>query len=295
MQAPSDLNVLKELAVILIVYEEEIAKLHPPCRRPNHAATIGIAESNRMGIMEHPEDKNTRLFDASTKALIGKHGVHIERIRQDVRRIMDKKELARYMNAPARWSYPDGNRHRQVNFLSLVRGDDYPSTIEFRQARGSLRPKDILMWVDFCLGLVRLAHLYHAKPDLFPTDALDDYYDERGELLNARVDVFDLIQDMGLSADAVRYWELTKALYASGMIGDENDRTDNELSPPEPTDYPDDESGGSDDEDKGEGDDGDDGEDEEEDYYDEYEDEYLYEDEHQERWKDSVRHILDRT
>jgi hypothetical protein len=242
VQAPSDLKVLKQLALILIVYEEEISRLHPPCRRPKHLAARGTVESNRMGVMEHPHDIKTWKFDPSTTALkrkfeeYDKHEGPVEGIRLRLHRIPDKEALARYMNAPAMSSSPRGNRNRQVNFLSVVRGDDFPSTVEFRQARGSLCPEEISRWVDFCIGLIRLAYLYHNHPRRFPTEALGDYYDGEGNLQGGGVSVFDLIRDMELDGEAVWYWELRMARYAMGTHGDADDRTDNELPPPEPSD-----------------------------------------------------------
>jgi hypothetical protein len=35
VQAPETLDVLRELALLLLIYEEEISCLHPPCRRPH--------------------------------------------------------------------------------------------------------------------------------------------------------------------------------------------------------------------------------------------------------------------
>ncbi len=35
--------------------------------------------------------------------------------------------------------YKDGNRNRQVNFLSAAKGEGFPKMIEFRSARGHAR------------------------------------------------------------------------------------------------------------------------------------------------------------
>lgn len=51
VEAPQDLDILKQLALLLIVYEEEISKLHPPCRRPGHEATIHTLDSNRLAFV----------------------------------------------------------------------------------------------------------------------------------------------------------------------------------------------------------------------------------------------------
>ncbi len=43
---PKDLRVLKELAVLIVIYESEISKLHPHCRRPEHPNARYAVESN---------------------------------------------------------------------------------------------------------------------------------------------------------------------------------------------------------------------------------------------------------
>lgn len=234
VQAPQELDVLKELALILIVYEQEISRLHPPCRRPNHPAILGLVESNRMGIMDHPIELATKYFDASTDALAKKYNCPIGAIRRKLRDIPDKDALARYMNAPPTHKYPEGNRNRQVNFTTTVRGEGFPYTIEFRQARGSLCPEEISRWVDFCIGLVKVARFYWEDPARFRVKGLGEYYDENGKLQRGRISVFDLMQDMELDDKAVEYWISRMAKYASGMKGDADDRTDSELPPPEP-------------------------------------------------------------
>ncbi|KAH9220081.1 hypothetical protein DL95DRAFT_383421, partial [Leptodontidium sp. 2 PMI_412] len=45
-------KVWRELAMILLVYEDEIARLHPPCRRPGHANAQYQFQSNRLGFMK---------------------------------------------------------------------------------------------------------------------------------------------------------------------------------------------------------------------------------------------------
>jgi hypothetical protein len=41
IEAPKNFEVIKELAILLLVFEEEISRLHPPCRRPGHTASVG--------------------------------------------------------------------------------------------------------------------------------------------------------------------------------------------------------------------------------------------------------------
>jgi hypothetical protein len=233
VQAPQELKVLKELALILIVYEHEISRLHPPCRRPNHEAVRGTAESNRMGIMGHPPEMATICFDASTTALESRYRGPIELLREQLRAISNKTELGKYMNHPAVYPYPLGNRGRQVNFLSIARGDRYASTVEFRQARGSLCAEDISRWVDFCVGLVKIAQVYSKEVSRFPAKCLGNYYDIGGKHHVGRISVYDLMSDMELGDEAIGYWQRRIARYQMGLKGDADDRVDNELPPPE--------------------------------------------------------------
>jgi hypothetical protein len=187
-----------------------------------------------MGIMHHPSDLDTRHFDASTSALEMKYNGPIETIRQQLQVIPDKEALVKYMNAPATYKCPRGNRNKQVNFLSITRGEAFATTVEFRQARGSLCSEEISRWIDFCIGLVKLAALYRNDPARFPAKGLGEYLDDNGKPQKGRVSVFDLMQDIELGDEVIRYWELKMAKYAMGIKGDADDRTDNELPPPEP-------------------------------------------------------------
>lgn len=186
-----------------------------------------------MGIMHHPSDLDTRHFDSSTSALEMKYNGTIETIRQSLQVIPDREALAQYMNAPATYKCPR-NRNKQVNFLSITRGEAFATTVEFRQARGSLCPDEISQWIDFCIGLIKLAALYRENPGRFPAKGLGEYLDDNGKLQKGIISVFDLMHDMELGNEAVQYWELRMAKYAMGTKGDADDRTDNELPPPEP-------------------------------------------------------------
>lgn len=233
MQAPQKLEELKELALILIVYEQEIARLHPPCRRPHHEAVQWIAESNRMGVMQHPPDLATGHFDCSTTALEQRYRGSIERLRAQLRDISNTSALVKFMNHPANYKFPRGNRNRQVNFLSINRGDNFASTVEFRQARGSLCAEDISRWVDFCVGLIKLSKLYSEDPDRFPLKGLGRYHEPDGKLRLNLMNVYALMRDMELGNEAISYWQRRIAGYQMGMHGDADDRADNELPPPE--------------------------------------------------------------
>ncbi|KAG0647926.1 hypothetical protein D0Z07_5622 [Hyphodiscus hymeniophilus] len=246
VQAPEDLDVLKELALILLVYEEEICRLHPPCRRPHHRKGFdgprGSLDSNRLSWVKDGgpmPDRHSRQFQELDRTVTGLKGQwpSINELRTDLRTYIDTNDdLALYMNAPpGATPHNFGNRNRLVNFTTAAaRGDQYPKTIEFRQARGSLCAQEIMHWVKFCVGIVKLATLYKENSDKFPIKNWPDSTPgPNGIIEHDRIDVFDLIRDMKLPQEEVEYWRRTMALYQLGQPGDENDRTDNELPPSE--------------------------------------------------------------
>lgn len=108
-----------------------------------------------------------------------------------------------------------------------------PQTIEFRQAKGSLSGADINHWIDVCIGLVRLAHLYVADPERNRVRSWGDVRFEDGRWEMDGVSAFDLMKDMELSPEVVRYWEGRVASFACFARGDEYDRLDNEVPPEE--------------------------------------------------------------
>ncbi len=51
VQAPSSLGVFRVLAMLIPIYEDQIARLHAPCRHPRHENTRGSFESNRLRLL----------------------------------------------------------------------------------------------------------------------------------------------------------------------------------------------------------------------------------------------------
>ena len=232
VQAPHDLRVLKELAVLVIVYESEIAKLHPRCRRPEHINARYIIESNRL-VFLHPDkiDTSRRTYgdlDVSDAALTRQPATFLQGIREQIDQCSDPQSVARLMNWPNHGEGDElGNRARQVNFTTAARPDSAPHTIEFRQARGTLDEKDVRMWVEFCIGLVRLAEFYVNNPGTFPMKTFKPYLiSEDGEPVTERFDIMDLIKDMDMSEEDRDYWRTRIVTYAAR--GGPLDRLDNE-------------------------------------------------------------------
>jgi hypothetical protein len=236
IQASDSLDALKELAVILIVYEAEIAKLHPHCRRPEHPNSRYAVESNRLYFL-HQDKENPRRttygeFDVSNEALAREPREFLENeVRGQISRCQEIGELALLMNWPTHGlGNEEGNRNRQVNFTAAARPPESPCTIEFRQARGTLDAKDVEKWVEFCVGLVRLAQYYVDNPGTFPIKSFKSFSVEKnGDYLRERLYIVDLMNDMGMSEEDKDYWRERIARYQAR--GGPLDRLDNEVPP----------------------------------------------------------------
>ncbi|RDW61626.1 hypothetical protein BP5796_11518 [Coleophoma crateriformis] len=240
VEAPTDLKVLKTLALLILVYEEEISRLHPPCRQPNHPCASNNLESNRqMLTTKHRSDNETTPVvgkaDCSIKALRSQLGwKELVQCFDDYVPEDDDIDynLSRFMNGPATGLEPLGARGRLVNFTALAR-HLMPSeagrarTVEFRQARGTLDHNDIAHWVDFCTGLVQLAHALSGDESRFSArfEGWDDLFSS-GPGKKKGIDVFDLMADMGPCSESIRYWVERVERYQNCEIGGPLDRTD---------------------------------------------------------------------
>ncbi|APA13578.1 predicted protein [Sclerotinia sclerotiorum 1980 UF-70] len=219
---PPSLPALKELACILLIYEDEISRLHPRCRRPDHQATRGNLISNRtltfLGRNFIPfEDNVGEIWDQNMDASVFKKRKTIQQIRSEVDQLQNESAVADYM------CFPSTSRLRMVNFRRL-KFTKFPRTIEFRQARGSLDIQDVNYWVDFCVGLVQLAEYYVENPGarIQSWDGGHDSHDQN-------LDVFQLMEDMNLDDRTMKYWRHRVAKYMAGSK--EDDRTDIESLP----------------------------------------------------------------
>jgi len=222
VQAPEDLSVLKELAMILLIYEDEISRLHSKCRRPNHPATAGVLGSNRTAFMldDLTYKSHYPKLDCSTPALAKRYSIPQLRGMME-RRFKSKEVLSQRMNGPVpenAKAYPNGTRHRLVNFTTTCRKPDedtgkaFPSTIEFRHAQGSLDSVHVLKWIEFCVGLVRLAHEYASKSKNFRVHDWGNPANPIGSM--DHISVWDLIEDMGLPEESKRFWKTREAKYS---------------------------------------------------------------------------------
>ncbi|KAH7354894.1 hypothetical protein BKA65DRAFT_581538 [Rhexocercosporidium sp. MPI-PUGE-AT-0058] len=225
-------KVWRELAMILLVYEDEIARLHPPCRRPGHPNAEYQFQNNRLGFMK--ED----LANIFPNNLVGSTvPTSIEdciKIDCSTRAISRKATIPQIRDGVSKYS--DSDVVALVNWPRTIRagGTQKPDRDlgdKDRQARGSLDGEDVNRWVEFCIGIVRLAHLYAADPERFRVRNWRDVmmFDETSE--RNRIDVFDLMRDMEWGDDAVSYWERRVATYMCFVKGGEHDRLDDEVPP----------------------------------------------------------------
>jgi hypothetical protein len=123
-----------------------------------------------------------------------------------------------------------------------------------------LNATDVRKWVEFCIGLVRVAQFYVDNPGRFPMKSFKSFLvDGDEESVTERFYILDLMWDMGMSEEDKSYWRTRMARFAGK--GGRLDRLDNEKEPEEgqegqgiPRD-----GGGSDSDDPGEGPSGGDG------------------------------------
>ncbi|KAB8292220.1 hypothetical protein EYC80_007962 [Monilinia laxa] len=226
VQAPS-FEILKELAAILLIYEDEISRLHPKCRRPGHRVARSNLTSNRMLTFLGPNfvpflGNVQDIWDQPTETSLFRKLITIQQIRDEIGQLQDEQKLADYM------CFPGTQKTRVVNFRRL-KSSIHPRTIEFRQARGSLDINDINYWVDFCLGLVQLAEYYVHNPGARIKSWSEDTKEHIGKL-----DVFQLMAEMKLDRRSINYWRSRVAKYMTWE--DEDERSDVEDIPSEKTD-----------------------------------------------------------
>lgn len=140
MENEANLMVLKYVAIIWAVCEHDIGLVHP---RHRHHSVNKYAPSLRAE------------FDPySHKAFAD--GIYAAK---------DLMELQALIGCA--WGYS------QVKFSDEREGK--PLTIEFRQHRGTCYRKEVIYWIKFCAGVVRLAHSYVAAGfDIRNPVALDE-------------------------------------------------------------------------------------------------------------------------
>ncbi|QDS68214.1 hypothetical protein FKW77_010574 [Venturia effusa] len=208
------LKVLQHLSELLVIYEDQITRLHPIHRRGRKDEIESnkgrfAAESFANEPLDYMEgmirDWDTdelvmRKLESRYKAV---HEVH--------RLIFDEVEQAE--DPIARLQKCMGpTRGMTVNFAYLNRANG-PQTIEFRQHAGSTDVKEIGHWVRFCLALVKLAWRY-----------ADGDGECRVKHWKDDVDIVDLMEEMGLQDEVKEFY--TRKI---GDFGDDGILTEEDL------------------------------------------------------------------
>jgi hypothetical protein len=189
------LKVLQHLSFLLVIYEHEIARLHPGHRRQRPDEI----ESNRLNFFaEYPAPNDTILrtvIDEETDESSTKKFESTFKAVSEIRRIIfDEVEnavdpVAHLLSRLGR------ERGYIVNYKYLNRRDG-PQTIEFRQHAGSVDAEEIAHWVRFCLALVKLAIKY-----------AEEGKDCGIKHWNDKIDVEDLMVEMELEAEEREYYK----------------------------------------------------------------------------------------
>ena len=115
--------------------------------------------------------------------------------------------------------------------------EEYPRTIEFRHARGSLDPEDIIKWASFCLKIVELAMSLAQRSRTNIQEWDEIYLDDQGVEMK-RLSLEGFMRDMNLDDETKAYWIAIQNKWAD--VREEDDRSDNE-EPPMDEEYSDDE------------------------------------------------------
>lgn len=212
------IKVLQHLSTLLIIYEDQISRLHPPHRR----GRTDEIESNKLRfaaeyIGNEPLDFIDRLApdldngtgETVTTIKLKKHESRYKAIHEIHRLLFDEVDQAE--NPIAQLQKGMGPRRGMtVNFAYLDRPNG-PQTIEFRQHAASVDGKEISYWVRFCLGLVKLAWRF--------ADGESEY---KVKHWGDRVDILDLMGEMGLEEEVRSFYEGKIEEYGDeGILGEE--------------------------------------------------------------------------
>lgn len=156
------LSLLQHLAYLLVMYEDQISRMHPPSRRAGSEAAMKDCITNLDEFAEASVNASYQNIDGEYFEAHGKLGDYIE-LEESIatpisyeisRRLifagdMTTAKLVKLMCGTI--------KDHIVNFTYLLRPAQAARTLEFRQHEGSLDPEAIRWWVNFVLSLVKLA------------------------------------------------------------------------------------------------------------------------------------------
>lgn len=208
---PLPLKTLQNLAYLVVVYEEEIDKLHEPQRRQAETEITTNRENfyaecadpvERLVYNPESQTRQVKKFEPIYKALSEIRGAIFDTVNNAADPILRLIPLM--------------GRHkgRKVNFSALSQLGR-PSTVEFRQHAGTLDTKAVYWWAQFCTSLVRLADRYARTEGECPVRDWDDricvenLFEEMGfaqegrDFFRARMETFAGLEDI---PEPVGYW-----------------------------------------------------------------------------------------
>lgn len=143
------IEVLRNLALLTIAYENHISLLHPERRSNGSSSDLHSNKSDTF----YTEDDTLRDQTTRNGQVMQSTALAFERIRNLIM-AADHAELAKIMG--------DRKNSTAYGFVdwSRIHGGCGPATFEFRQHAGTLQAEEIGHWVHFCAGLVQLAYSY---------------------------------------------------------------------------------------------------------------------------------------
>jgi hypothetical protein len=149
------IEVLRNLAILTIAYENHISLLHPARRSDGSSSDLNSNKSDKF----YAEDGDLRDEMKRHGQVYQSTALAFEEIRSLIMSA-DHTVLARIMG--------DRKNSSAYGFIdwSRIHGGQGPATVEFRQHDGTLEAEEIGHWVRFCAGLVQLAYEYAREGEL---------------------------------------------------------------------------------------------------------------------------------
>lgn len=200
------LKFLQHLSELLVIYEDQIIRLHPFHRRQRTDEIRSNKEPSLAEPFAVPLDFIDRLAPwewDSNKLVVKKHESRYKAVHEIHHVIFDEVDQA--VDPIAQLQKRMGPTRGLIASFAYLNRKDGPQTIEFRQHAGSRDAKEISNWFKFCLALVKLAWRCVDGDGLCKVQHWKD-----------KLNIVDLMEDMALEDEV-------KAFYKKkiGDFGDE--------------------------------------------------------------------------
>lgn len=195
---------IAHLAFLAVVFEDELARLHPVSRRDG--ANLEIKRNRAMFALEcaEPVDRAVTEFDTdgSPRTVYKKHSPVYKPL-TEIKTTLEGIHQA--TNSEVAFHRLVGDKQQLVNFTYSSRSKEQgAATVEFRQHRGTLDPDEVTHWVQHCLAMVRLAQRYAASESSCPVTDWDD-----------EINIEDLWKEMDLAEDSREFFRGKIAEYTN--------------------------------------------------------------------------------